>query len=1130
VETSAPPSRCFRLILRLLALLFAGCATAPTPSAPAPAAARTFARPVSVGVLPLAEPDDRGTTAGLGLALQESMTWTVKREPSLLGLELEDLVQRSRQPSTALPALAATDPAGLARRLGVGVLVSGSIGGDAQRVTVELVVADGRDGATARRVIAAAPAEASVRADQALIELLAARGVTVAPPEPRAAVALDALRSRARGVAAMADAAAGGGLPSLRSAVVLLEAATRETPASGEAWFRLGEALLRSADYARARAALDRALALARQAHDAGLELAALAQAGEVSIRAGRYADAEQRDTAALALARARGDRDTAAFALHGLSIAYFNVHGDHAQALATCEEARDLWRSAGNPRGEAKALVFCGSLKMARGDFEPSRADLTRAVEVARTVHDARQELTALNDLGEIAYRRGEYVEAKTLMESALALARAAGDRQRESFILANLGRTLLDTGHYAAALPYARDALELARAIEANQYVQLALVTLGAHAFAQDDFAGAQRWWEEAIVAARATGSLSLEARSLYALAEVERRVGDADAARGHYEASLAITRRLRLERDESLALVGLARLAAARGDAAAAEPLFGQALAIASARGVAEVRWQAHEGIGALREAAGRDEDAARAYREAVDVIGTLAGRFGGADRQAFLASRLAVYDALARVLLRLHQGNPGAGHDRDAWAVVEAKKGALVAEVLARSRPQPRDAEGREQAARIQVSEERTTALEAALRRETERPAGKRPERVQELTTLLARTKAEYQREVEVFLAKYPQYVARFREQATIDPTELSRLARRLPADTLVVQYFAAPDRLYLFVVAREHFEVKTHQVAQPDLQRLVREYRQFLLGAADELLPWDDDGSPAWRQKVQPLRAITASLAEHLLGPIRAELARYPNVVLVPNDVLLYLPFHALTLPGAGGAPRFLAESHVVSYVTRRELVDLVAAPGPRGADPPLLAVANPDGTLKSASAEVRTLTRLRRAVTTLEGPEATKERFISRASEHADLHLATHGVFDLRRPELSYLVMAGASEASQQLTVREIAGLSLEEGGLVTLSACETALGEQVPGAALITLAAAFSQAGAQSIVASLWRVVDQFTRVEMETFYRNVPAAGRAAALTTAERRLLQDPTTRHPYYWAGFILIGGR
>jgi CHAT domain-containing protein len=260
-----------------------------------------------------------------------------------------------------------------------------------------------------------------------------------------------------------------------------------------------------------------------------------------------------------------------------------------------------------------------------------------------------------------------------------------------------------------------------------------------------------------------------------------------------------------------------------------------------------------------------------------------------------------------------------------------------------------------------------------------------------------------------------------------------------------------------------------------------------------------------------------------------MDPSRRVNAQTKNLVLIPNDLLLYLPIHALTHTSDDGSTRVLAETHVISYLTQLELADIIN-PGKPRPDAPLLALANPDGSLPAASREVREIVKIRPGVTALDREQATKERFLGLAGKYPDLHLATHGVLDPEHPERSYLLMAGADEVSQRLTIAEIAGLRLEPYGITILSACETAVGEQVPGAALITMAAAFSQAGSQSIMASLWEVGDAATRDLMVAFYGTLSKAGRAGALHQAQLALLKNPLTAHPYYWAPFVLIGAR
>lgn len=375
----------------------------------------------------------------------------------------------------------------------------------------------------------------------------------------------------------------------------------------------------------------------------------------------------------------------------------------------------------------------------------------------------------------------------------------------------------------------------------------------------------------------------------------------------------------------------------------------------------------------------------------------------------------------------------------------------------------------------------------------------------------------------------FLHRYPQYRWQFIEQYVVDPKALAKFADRLPEGTAAVQYFAAPDRLYIFVVAAGgQFHVRSRGVSQGELYAMVKEYRQLLERASMRRLRWIDDGSEDYRRDVVPLKEVGKRLSEHLLGPIKSELSQHAKLIVIPNDLLLYVPIHALPIEAEDGTPHFLAETHMVSYLTGLELPELLSQET-RAREASLLAIGNPDGTLPAASREIRALAQLRPGVTVLDGAEATKARFIGLAGKFMDIHLATHAVLDSKRPEESYLVMGGKEGVDRMLRVNEVAGLRLQSG-VAVLSACDTALGEEVPGAALVTLAAAFSLAGSQSIVASLWKVNDEATRDLMVEFHRTLSAAGPALAMQKAQVGLLRKVETGHPYYWAPFVVFGAR
>lgn len=92
---------------------------------------------------------------------------------------------------------------------------------------------------------------------------------------------------------------------------------------------------------------------------------------------------------------------------------------------------------------------------------------------------------------------------------------------------------------------------------------------------------------------------------------------------------------------------------------------------------------------------------------------------------------------------------------------------------------------------------------------------------------------------------------------------------------------------------------------------------------------------------------------------------------------------------------------------------------------------------------------------------------------------------------------------------------------------LLVLSACQTAKGNKRSALGIAGIAA---QAGARSTVATLWRVDDNSTALLMKEFYKELKdGKTKADALRLAQLSLLSNPDYSHPYYWAGFLLIGG-
>jgi len=143
---------------------------------------------------------------------------------------------------------------------------------------------------------------------------------------------------------------------------------------------------------------------------------------------------------------------------------------------------------------------------------------------------------------------------------------------------------------------------------------------------------------------------------------------------------------------------------------------------------------------------------------------------------------------------------------------------------------------------------------------------------------------------------------------------------------------------------------------------------------------------------------------------------------------------------------------------------------------------------------------------------------------------------ATHGMLDNSSPMYSHLVLApGGPNEDGLLEAWELMQLDLK-ADLVVLSACEAARGRFGAGEGMIGLSWAMFIAGVPSIVVSQWKVEAASTRDLMVNFHKSLILPSRAdktaptktEALRQAALRVMRNPETRHPFYWAGFVLLG--
>jgi CHAT domain-containing protein len=262
---------------------------------------------------------------------------------------------------------------------------------------------------------------------------------------------------------------------------------------------------------------------------------------------------------------------------------------------------------------------------------------------------------------------------------------------------------------------------------------------------------------------------------------------------------------------------------------------------------------------------------------------------------------------------------------------------------------------------------------------------------------------------------------------------------------------------------------------------------------------------------AWRGEIE---ATCAAAWTHLMQPLHSHLAglrleQGASVVLMPQGELSLLPLHAASPDGTEGTP-FLSH-YAVSYCpSGYALIRSVLRAASREAQlPSLLAVVDPTGDLPFARREGEAIAASfdPARVRSLVGPDASKAAISSACEGRSCVHFGCHGRHARRDPLKSRLQLA----QGQALTMADIlTSLDLHAASLVTLSACDTGVIDvrESPDE-FMGLPAEFLQAGATTVVSTLWAVNDLSTMLLMQRFYQRHILHGEPAARALREAQL---------------------
>jgi CHAT domain-containing protein/Tfp pilus assembly protein PilF len=713
-------------------------------------------------------------------------------------------------------------------------------------------------------------------------------------------------------------------------------------------------------------------------------------------------------------------------------------------------------------------------------GDYDRALYYLKKASDSATTSFNQNLNANILNSIGFLYMEQEDYAQAKEHFERSLKIFLAVNNPIESSKVLLNLGVVEQRQAHYNEALTQFKLSLQAAKSHKLSDVQIAAGEGIGVVLTAKKDFERALEVLEESLTLAKETKNKTREIELMWRLSEAYREMGNYERATAFAEGSVTLAHSRRLPKLEFLAATTLGQTYGAQKDFEKAIQTLQQAAAL----------------LEAMRDQVAGSE----------------------VESQLFLANKVAAYHSLVDVFIK--QDKPV-----DALLSAERAKGRVLLDVMSGGKPELSKILTTDERARMQSLNRTILDINNNIKAQ-----GSVASSLDSLYRQLDTARLEYQSFEDGLFVSHPDLRIRAGLTTTLTSADVSRLA--LDKSRGYLEFVVGDEQVYLFVLTTKNGtdlpELRAYPLAikTEDLAQEVNEFHQRLA-----------DRHPDFR-------SISRELYATLIEPASKQLQGVSTICVVPDRVLWNLPFQALITT----SNRYLIEDFALYYAPSLSVLREMNKDRPKAqkGDDSLLALGNPVigqndqrkedlCPLPEAETEVTSIAKTfgARNKKVLIGRAATEQSFKTLASTYGTIHLATHGIIDNRHPLYSHLLLTKSdndAENDGSLEAREIMNMMLN-ANLAVLSACETANGRISPGEGVMGTSWAFFVAGTRSMLVSQWKVNSSSTSELMRGFYQALEPAktgGKAASLQQATLRLMRDDRYRHPFYWAGFILVG--
>lgn len=831
-----------------------------------------------------------------------------------------------------------------------------------------------------------------------------------------------------------------------------------------------------------------------------------------------------------LALIERFGMRALLHYTLNNIGTAHLS-EGAYTQALPYFHRSLAERQTNGKADEISTTLRDLGSAYRDMGDYASAQDYYGRSLAIEEKLQNASKVAGRLLNIGFVYVCQQNFGLGFVYFQRSLAVAEASDDKEGTARAYTSIGDLHLFQGSYDLALDYYQKAAPVAAASGHKALINSILQSIGTAYREKGDYPRALSYYQDYFKSPEVSASKTMQASLLLNIGLTYHLQGDYDKALTYYQEFMELNGQPGNRQLLCIALGLRSAVYQARGDSSRALSLAEEGYALArqlqNYHAIAYARLITGRAFHSLRQL----EKARQAYDEAIAATENIRSQIIGSEQeqQRFFEKRLTPYHEIIALLIEQNKTD-------EAFAYAERAKARTLLDVLQSgklniTKSMTASEQLQEQGLRNELFSVNSQILKESLRQKPH------PTRLSELNERVQKARFNY----EAFqMNLYVTHAELQGKRGEAQPLKLQESGALLEdAKSLLLEYVVTQDRTYLFAISksaspgRNKIDVKVYAIAVTGkaLSTAAEEFRKQLASR--------DIG----------FRQAARRLYDLLVRPAQNELQGKNHVVIVPDGALWELPFQALQ----AAADRYLIEDAAISYApSLSALREMRKQRRTYGESATLLAFGNPalsNETLErnriarrdekleplpEAEKEVKELAQLYGAENSriYIGAAAREDLLKAEAGKFKVLHIAAHGILNDANPLYSRLVLAqGMTREDGLLEAWEIMKLELR-ADLVVLSACNTARGRIGAGEGVIGLTWALFVAGSPTTVVSQWKVDSASTSLLMTDFHRNLKnikaTTSKAEALRAASLKMLQSSQYRHPFYWAGFVVIG--